>query len=175
MKDYTAHNRKVFSKGLKAFAKEISDELMDKLAVVAQRMVEMIDGNFAPIDVENYPSGNDEFPVWTANLHDATGVGVYRDGALTGYVPTKFAKWKQSDGDTKNIDGFEELQNAIQEGAAEYGQGIWIVLFSAVPYAYRINEEGSSAGRGADFFNKTAEGMLNEVLKGLAPLKVAAI
>lgn len=173
MKDYTAHNLKVFKKGLKAYVREISDELMDKLAAVAERMVEMIDDSFAPIDW----GGNEDFPVWTANLHDATGVGVYRDGALTGYVPTKHARWKQSDGitDTRNIDGFEELQNAIQDGALEYGHGVWIVLFSAVPYAYRINEEGSPLGSGAGFFDKTAEGMLNEVLKGLAPLKVAAI
>lgn len=173
MKNYAAHNMAVFRRGIRAYVRDIGDELMEKLAVIAQNMVDMIDGNFEPIDW----GGNDDFPAWTANMHDATGVGVYRSGTLTKYMPTKHARYRQNDGitNTRNIDGFEELQEALQDGVTEFGTGIWIVLFSAVPYAYRINEEGSPLGSGVGFFDKTAEGMLNEVLNGLAPLKVTGI
>lgn len=177
MKNYAARNMAIFKKGIRAYARDISDELIDRLEEVARRMVEMIDGNFDPIDTRNRPSGNAQFPVWTANMHDATGVGVYSDGELAKYVPTKQARWKQSNGSPRRsgIDGAKELEDALNEGLMDFGSGIWIVLFSAVPYAYHINEEGSKIGRGQGFFDETSEGMLNEVLNGLAPLKAVEI
>lgn len=163
--DYMARNIKVFMNGVKGYAKDISEELVSMLIPIAQRMVDMIDNNF------NMPDGSAKFPVWTANLHDATGVGIYRDGALTRYIPTKRAtKTQKMGGLGRRIDGHEELMSALTDGAVEFSKGIWIVLFSAVPYAYNINA-GVWARRGAGFFEETKQGMLNEVLAGLAPLK----
>ena len=71
MSDYTAHNSKVFKVGLNDYAERvIKAKLVAMLKSVAQTLVGVIDGNFV------MPDGTTQFPVDTANLHDATGVGV---------------------------------------------------------------------------------------------------
>ena len=71
MSNYMAHNSKVFSAGLRKFADGIKLKIADMLKSVAQTIVGVIDGNFAP------PEGTEQFPIWSNNLHDATGIGVY--------------------------------------------------------------------------------------------------
>lgn len=94
MADYRAHNNKVFNLKIRQFADGIKLEIADMLKSVAQIIVGVIDGNFAP------PEGTQQFPIWTNNLHDATGIGVYCDGALSSFIPTARAMEVQSDGAT---------------------------------------------------------------------------
>lgn len=165
MADYTAHNSKVFKVGLKDFAeREIKAKLVAMLRNVAQKLVGIIDGNFV------MPDGTTQFPVDTANLHDATGVGVYVDGRLDAFVPTQRATKAQSDGGTKGIFGSEWLQTALTSASSEFASGIWIVLFSTVPYAAKINTSGSKIGRGVGFFETLGNNLLTEVVTNLKPI-----
>lgn len=165
MADYTAHNSKVFKVGLKDFAeREITAELVAMLRNVAQKLVGVIDGNFV------MPDGTTQFPVDTANLHDATGVGVYVDGRLDAFVPTQRATEAQSDGGTTGIFGSEWLQTALTSASSEFASGIWIVLFSTVPYAAKINTSGSKRGRGVGFFDALGNNLLTEIVTNLKPI-----
>ena len=167
MSDYTAHNSKVFKVGLNDYAERvIKAKLVAMLKSVAQTLVGVIDGNFV------MPDGTTQFPVDTANLHDATGVGVYADGAIQHVIPTARATKAQSDGGVKGIFGSPLLQAAISNGATQFSKGIWIVLFSTVPYAYKINTQGSKIGRGAGFFEALKQTLLNDVISGLQPITV---
>lgn len=165
MSSYAAHNSKVFKAGLNDYAERvIKAKLVAMLKSVAQTLVGVIDGSFV------MPDGTTQFPVDTANLHDATGVGVYADGTIQYFIPTARATKAQSDGGVKGIFGSPLLQTAISNGATQFSKGIWIVLFSTVPYAYKINTQGSKIGRGAGFFEALKQTLLNDVISGLQPI-----
>ncbi len=166
MADHTAHNSKVFSAGLRKFADGIKLKIADMLKSVAQTIVGVIDGNFAP------PKGTEQFPIWSNNLHDATGIGVYVDGRLYSFIPTARATEAQSDGGTKGIFGSSLLQQAISNASTQFSTGVWIVLFSSVPYAYKINTQGSKLGRGVGFFEALKQTLLNDVIAGLQPMQL---
>lgn len=165
MSQYDTHNSNVFSAGLKRFVEQqIKPKLLSMCKNVAQTIVDVIDGNFAP------PEGTDQFPIWSSNLHDATGVGVYCDGALSSFLPTARATEAQTNNGETGIFGSELLQQAISNAATQFENGIWIVLFSSVPYAYKINTQGSPRGRGVGFFDALQETLLTDVLSGLQPI-----
>lgn len=165
MSDHTAHNSKVFKVGINDYAERvIKSKLVAMLKSVAQTLVGVIDGSFV------MPDGTTQFPVDTANLHDATGVGVYADGVIQHFIPTARATKAQSDGGVKGIFGSPLLQEAITNGATQFSKGIWIVLFSTVSYAYKINTQGSKIGRGAGFFEALKQTLLNDVISGLQPI-----
>lgn len=166
MSGYTAHNSKVFKVGVEQYAERvIKAKLVAMLKRVAQMLVGVIDGSFV------MPDGTTQFPVDTANLHDATGVGVYVDGTIQHFIPTAMATTAQSHGGVKGIFGSPLLQAAISNGATQFSKGIWIVLFSSVPYAYKINTQGSKIGRGVNFFETLKQTLLNDVITGLQPIK----
>lgn len=165
MSSHSAHNAQVFKVGLKNFTEsQVKPKLVAMLTQVAQQIVGLIDGSFV------MPLGTTQFPVDTANLHDATGVGVYSDGRAQRFIPTKKATKTQSDGGVKGIDGNALLQAAIAAGATQFAAGIWIVLFSTVPYAYKITTQGSKIGRGAGFFESLKQSLLNDVIANLKPI-----
>lgn len=173
MSQYDAHNRSVFSDGLNRFVElQIKPKLLTMCKNVAQTIVDAIDSNFT------LPEGSDEFPVFTGNLHDATGVGVYCDGVLSSFIPTAIASEAQTEFTATALDavnsteffGSELLQQALSEAATRFESGVWIVLFSTVPYAYRVNTQGSPIGRGAGFFDALQETLLTDVLAGLQPI-----
>lgn len=165
MADHTAHNAQVFKAGLKNYADNvIKARLVDMCKQVAQQMVGIIDGSFV------LPKGNTQFPVDTANLRDATGVGVYADGALSSFIPTAMATKAQSNNGTKGIYGSPLLQSALANASSQFGKGVWIVLFSTVPYAYKINTQGSKIGRGVGFFEALKQKLLNDVITNLKPI-----
>lgn len=167
MANYTAHNSKVFKVGLKKFVEQqVKPKLLAICKSVAQNIVSVIDGSFAP------PEGTQQFPIWSNNLHDATGVGVYCDGALSSFIPTARATKAQSDGETNGIFGSALLQSAIANASTQFHSGIWIVLFSSVSYAYKINTQGSPRGRGAGFFEALKQTLLNDVIAGLQPVQL---
>lgn len=165
MSNHSSHNNAVFRKGLTDFTNQmIKVKLVTMLKSVAQTIVDVIDGNFV------MPQGTEQFPVFTANLHDATGVGVYSDGQIQYFVPTKRAADVQQYGNPPQFFyGSELLQQAISNAATKFSKGVWIVLFSTVPYAWSINEYGSSWERGQGFFDSLKQTLLNDVLANLKP------
>lgn len=165
----TAENQRVFSRLLKQQVEDIvKPKLVGILNNVADWMVQCVDESFTPF--EYHGGGNDMFPIWESQLRDATGVGVYVDGALTSYKPTARGAEPQTYGSDTNIIGTERLDAALSEAVGEFSSGIWIVLFSAVPYAYKVNVYGSPRGRGIEFFDTLEETLKLEVFANLQPL-----
>lgn len=165
MSSHSAHNAQVFKVGLKNFTEhDIKPKLEAVLRNVAERLVAYIDGGFTP------PYGTMQFPAYTGNLHDATGVGVYVDGRLSSYVPTAIAVEQQANKGEIGIDGAINLRLALQAGTTQFSKGIWIVLFSTVSYAYKINTQGSKRGRGVGFFDGLGEVLFQNVITGLQPI-----
>lgn len=162
VRGYTAYNKSVLMRGMTVHAKNvIMPDLLAMLTRVAQDIV-------AAIDSGSY------IPEWTANLHDATGVAIYNDGAVQRFIPTKKAAKKTKSGfggvHHYDIDGAEFLQRTITDAATTFSKGLWFVVISAVPYAYYIDQSGSPRGRGTGFFKKTHEDALREILAGLRPI-----
>lgn len=114
-------------------------------------------------------------PNYTGNLRDSHGVGVYAYGTLTSYIPTKTATKAQSSGfhyrNEYNIWGTEYVSQALQDATTDFSDGIWIVLFAAVPYAFYINETNAQAG----FFDEIADTIVEEIRKGLKRHKIKNI
>lgn len=163
------HNREVLIKGISQFVKETKAEIVMKLKEVARRMVDFVEGNFTPIPPYR-PGGNDDFPVWEGQMRDSTGVGLYVDGRTEYYMPTPKRDGPQhSNNYAGEIWGHEMLQQAITDMASKLPTGIWIVLFSAVPYAYKVNTIGSPRFRGIDYFEKTVDEMTSLILSSITP------
>lgn len=164
---YRTRNSQVFRSLLeKGVETNLKDMLTAWCKQVATDFVKYIDEEvFAPRG-----EGNEDFPIYSENLHDATGVGVYCDSVLTSYVPTKQAKHAQHIGGQGPIWGHERLTAAIQSGVSEYGSGVWIVLFSSVPYAAIVNDIGSPKFRGQNYFHKLSIDMANRLLNDFQPI-----
>ncbi len=159
----TAHNEQIIQILTKQhIEKVVKPQLVNICKSVAQTLVRMIDGLFVP------PLGTAQFPVYTSNLHDATGVGVYSDGALAMFLPTKRAIKSQRSGNASGaFFGSALLEEAMTAATTQYSQNIWIVLFSAVPYAYMINTTGSKIGRGVGYFETLKQTLLENILNGV--------
>lgn len=163
--NYIEHNKATFKVKVDRYTQStVKARLVNMLKNIAMTLVSFIDNGFA------LPSGTSKFPVDTANLHDATGVGVYSDGAVMHFIPTARATKPQRFGKDRNIYGSPLLSDAIAYGATKFSKGIWIVLFSSVPYAYLIDLKGSKANRGKDFFAELERTLLNEVIANLKPI-----
>lgn len=114
-------------------------------------------------DVMDYIDSQKVIPIYTGNLKDATGIGVYRNGVLKRYVPSRIATRPQSSGfhhrNVYDIWGHQYLSDALEAASKEdYSKGIWIVLFSAVPYAFFIEARDR-------YFSDIRDVMLNKILK----------
>ena len=159
VRGYQSQNLNTLIKGMKMHVKGvIAPQLVAMLTAKAQQTVAYID------------SGAD-IPEYLGHLHDATGIGVYADGVMKAFVPTKHAQNQGKSGfDGVNhygIDGSAFLQQAISEASTRFANGIWFVIFSAVPYAFHINANGSPRGRGKGFFQRVVDMSVNEILAGL--------
>ncbi len=165
---YTADNIRIVKVGMKNHLVSVGKpKLVDMLRQVAQRMVDIVDGVFTPMPpYESRSAGNARFPVWRGHMHDATGVAIYDDGVTVSFLPTKKAIKKQNYMG-KRIVGSEELRNAINEGATKFSKGLWIVLFSGVPYGYEVNDSGSPWGRGKGYFDTLSDDFFKDILMGL--------
>ena len=168
MKNYASHNKMVFKSTLEDAKYRISRPLLTaKLRKIAVDMVDEIDGNLW--------NNDDTFPIWTSNLHDSTGIAVYDYGAITSFIPPQYAERAQSygyNGYIKDIWGSQYLKDFINESAGRFSKGIWIVLFSAVPYAGLVNAYGSPWERGEDFFGLLKEMFANIVYNKLTKHKI---
>ena len=137
-------NMKVFKRGLNVFVEQkVKPHLTVILAEVAQDVVDYID----QISSEKKADG---LPILTGALHDASGVGVYRDGILAAYRPRQIYNTQEASGEMFSPE--DMFDYALSWGAKKFPTGIWLVVFSAMPYAAQIDEEGSPIGRGQGFF-----------------------
>ena len=85
-------NMKVFERGLNVFVEQkVKPHLTVILAEVAQDVVDYID----QISSEKKADG---LPILTGALHDASGVGVYRDGILAAYRPRQIYNTQEASG-----------------------------------------------------------------------------
>lgn len=121
------NNAEIFKRGLLEYAKRIEQQILMVLDNVAKKVLEAIDGN-------------SDMPWFTGNLLDSTGIGVYYHGSLRKYTPRKIANEPQYYEGEENIWGFKKLEEALMMGQTLYSQGIWIVIYTAVPYAFELNE-----------------------------------
>lgn len=161
MTNWKTHNNRVFSDKLEHHANTvIKAKISAMLGRVADWMVTYIEDAFEG------PYGTNQFPVFSANLHDATGIGVYIDGVMTAYKPTQRAI-VENDG----VFGSTELDKALSESTSQFATGIWIVLFSAVPYASHVNIAGSTLYRGEGFFYEMEEWLKTDVFGSLKEVK----
>lgn len=154
-RSWIAHNKEVLKNGITLhIKKEVEPELVGYLTNVAQQIVSAIDG------------GAYSIPIYTGNLKDATGVGIYVNGAMKAFMPTKTAVTKQAMKGRPYIFGSEFLAESLREASSTFASGIWFVIFSAVPYASKINTEGSPKGRGKGYW----ETIVNDVIANLRPI-----
>lgn len=167
---WNAHNMQVVSNGMNLFVAEKKAEIVTKLRAVAKTMVDWIEGQFTPIPPYE-PGGNNDFPVWRGHLNDATGIGLYVDGRTEYFMPTSMGiKYQTSEKmPGVKIYGTPFLNQAITDTASRFPEGIWMVLFSAVPYAEDVNTFGSPLGRGVGFFDKSVHEMTSLLLSSLTP------
>lgn len=154
-KSWISHNKAALEQGMRKHINSVTKpELVAYLRKVAEQLVAAIDGNTFSI------------PVYTGNLKDATGVGVYVDGVMSAFMPTKTAVKKQAMKGRPYIFGSEFLAASLREASTTFSTGVWLVIFSAVPYAYKINTEGSPKGRGKGYW----DAIVNDVIANLKPL-----
>lgn len=150
MADYTAHNLSVIKVGLRDFAeKEAKKEVVRRMRIIADKMLDLIERVFS--------DSSEQFPEWTANLHDATGIGIYVDGHLEKYMPVQRASGPQESRSGEDTWGTEELFQALTNASTTFAKGLWLVMFSAVDYAEQIEDSGSPKERGRNFFTTLCE------------------
>ena len=172
MGDWDSHNRAVAKASVEEYLKKVKANIVAKLREVAKMMVDWIDGKFEPIPPYT-PGGNDNFPVWFGDMHDATGVGLYVDGRTEYFMPWVSRIAPQSSTNYNGeIWGHEMLQQAITNTASKFPKGIWIILFSAVPYAEKVNVFGSPLGRGIRFFDKSTQELTALILSQMQPMSI---
>lgn len=85
-------------------------------------------------DLIYWIEGSGSIPVATGNLQDSTGVGVYMGGVLYKYIPTQLAQVSR-----ESKWGTDELSLALEMGATAYNEGVWIVIFSTMPYSEKLD------------------------------------
>lgn len=131
-------NKKAIENAIRDFFnRDVYDLVEVELSKAAIRLVSFIESSGA-------------IPFDTGNLQDSTGVGVYVGGRLKKYVPVKSAT-KPKSGDysklkghsgSKGVDiwGTDRLSEAIDMASTDYASGVWLVVFSTMPYAYKVDE-----------------------------------
>ena len=94
-------------------------------------------------------------------------------------MPTKSATRLQKSGfhyrNEYGIDGSDYLKQALADASSDFSTGIWIVLFSAVPYAYFLNNpdlvENLRGKIKGNYFGEISDKFMNEITLGFIQLK----
>lgn len=145
MSDFHDRNIGLVTVAMKEFtATEAKREVLIRMRRIAARILDYIESNF--------DDTSSQFPQYTANLHDATGIAIYDDGRVEQYLPIARADNPQKSPIGEEEWGFEELSHVVRQGSAKYNNGLWLVLFSASSYSEEIEDIGSPIGRGKGFF-----------------------
>lgn len=151
-KSWDAYNKKVFKKGILEYKQKLDIELKKMCEELANDVLDFI---------EEFDSIED-MPFFTGNLADGTGLGVYVNGSLQYFMPAQKAidsqTYEDYDGD---IWGADFLMNALSQSESSFPKGIWVVLYSTVPYAAYVDNEGAPH-TSPDYFSGRLHGeMLN--------------
>lgn len=99
-------------------------------------------------------SSTDErgLPIYTGNLFDSTGIGIYQKGVLVAIKTNERHATEEQEWGW----GYSHLQNALNNSIG-LGNDLTLVIFSSAPIAEMINEEGSPWNRGIGYFDMIAE------------------
>lgn len=147
-KGWEKHNQDVFKKALAEHRNALEKRLTNvfhELAEAVKAYIESLAG----------------IPVFTGNLADSTGLGVYYNGMLKEFMPTQRANMPQTyQGEI--VWGNSLLEMALADAAYKYNKGIWVVLFSTVPYAVRVDKNGTTRFAEGYFSNDLVPDMLNQ-------------
>lgn len=153
------HNNKFF----KAYMDKHKALLEQRLNSVCQELAEEILSY-----VESFKE-IEGMPFFTGNLAEGTGLGVYVNGMLNRFIPAHQATEPQYDKAKHITDiwGEEYLQEAISMAYNRFHKGIWVVLFSSVPYAVRVDTKGTVKRRGKNKgMTSTPAGYFSDRIKG---------
>ena len=153
-------NEKLFERLLKGATKDIEVRFKMVLSSFARKVYDMISST-----TKNTGDGN--LPYDTGNLRDGTGVCLYYDGAMIKFIPPKRATKTQSCKGFRRISGTAFLEEALSSASKEYSSGLWVVLWSTVPYAVRVNSVGSKYWSAGWFDEGLVEGKLIPEFKAL--------
>lgn len=151
MGKYTKNNVSVIKAELIRSAPSLfASVYLPKLVQVAKDVAEYI-------DEASTETGISGLPMFTGALHDTTGIGVYYNGALVAiekppslYNLQGSLPYQQQDFNPDMV-----LEEAVKRAGGTTKDGIWMVIFSAAPYAIEVNREGSYAKspRGEGYFD----------------------
>ena len=94
-------------------------------------------------------------PVDTRNLMEGTGIGIYYNGVLRSFRQDDIATVPKTIRG-QEVWGRKTLAQALSIGASKYSSGLWIVLFSTMPYAKYVNWR-------TDFFEKLSSTLFSKV------------
>jgi hypothetical protein len=136
----------VFQRTFEHHKADIKERLNNVMRTVAYEMVSWLQGG--------------QTPRYTGNMQDATGLGVYIDGTLSAYAPMQTA-WNAQTYKGREVWGYAELQDSLQEGYTNFDKGVWLVLFSAVPYAFEVDAYGTIRNAQGYF----SDGITSELLQ----------
>lgn len=159
-KGSSRENEKLFEQLLNEAAKGIEVRLKMVLSSFAYKVYDMITST-----TKNTGDGN--LPYDTGNLRDSTGVCLYYEGSMIKFIPPKRATRTQSCKGFRRISGTAFLQEALASASNEYSSGLWVVLWSTVPYAVRVNTLGSKYWSAGWFDEGLVEGKLIPEFKAL--------
>ena len=144
-KSWVGYNNKVFQKAIAEHKAMLEKKLNEIMREVASKMADWL--------------VNGQTPYYTGNMQDATGLGVYINGTLSAYAPMQTA-FESQEYKGQEVWGYEGLQDALQEGYRNFSKGIWLVVFSAVPYAFEVDAYGTIKNPSGYF----SEGIVSELL-----------
>ncbi len=167
-------NAQIMERMLRQFAQnQVGKKLYEVATKAAEAIADKIDKWW------HAPTGTDDYPIYTGNMRDATGVAVYYNGRMEDYKPFPIATKKQHVGnEITNIVGEEWFQKAVAEGSTKYTDGVWVVLFSAVPYADKVNSLGCECKadgiepHGVGYFERLEEELIREILAYLDIMEI---
>lgn len=170
------YNRNIFVLALEGYSRKVVMPMLTNVCEeAATTMLDTIDQKFRPFP-EKYRQlgGTVDYPVYSGNLRDSTGLAVYCDGAVRSYKLPKYATHPQHIGKQGGIWGAEELESAIDYPGGEFFENLWVILFSAVDYAMIIDNGMSfSTGRGQNYFGKLQAMFVQAVKDGLDSRRIS--
>lgn len=147
MGKYTDSNWKVLERALKTSNAEPSKEFILEVRNLSDEIMDYVARSGATSFL-----GANGIPIWTGNLMDSIGIGIYRNGALIymGTNPEQADQPQTHKGETYY--GRNKLQDAFNM-SSDIGSGLVLRIFSASPISELINTEGSPRDRGIGFFD----------------------
>lgn len=136
-KSWAKQNDKVFAKCVK----EYSEKLQQRIHQVCYEFALHV---FEYISDTTFNEGDGNMPYYSGNMRDSTALGVYFNGSLTAYIPPSSATRAQRYDEEAITDIWGKVWiSDVLATTQDYQKGLWVVLYSAVPYAMKIEEKGS--------------------------------